>query len=67
MLADGRSLAEVVEIARRVFGFDSVLTKSNAVVQTLVVLKNIKGPWLAEPKAYEIRRVAREVVRGGPA
>lgn len=65
MLAPGRTLAEVVETARRVYGFDSILTKSNAVVQTLVVLKKIKGPWLSEPRAEEIRRVAREIVRDG--
>lgn len=66
MLAEGRTLSEVVEVARRVYGFSTVLEKSNAVVQTLVVLKNIPGPWLDTPKALEIRRVAAEVVRGKP-
>ena len=67
MLAEGRTLAEVLEVSRRVFGpTETILTKSNNFVQTLVVLKNIPGPWLSEPRAEEIRRVAREVVRGVP-
>jgi len=65
VLAEGRTVAEVLETARRVFGEPQSITEKNAgFVQTLVVLKRIPGPWLSEPRAAEIRRVAREVVRG---
>lgn len=65
MLAEGRTLAEVLEVSRRVFGpTETILQRSNNFVQVLAVLKKIPGPWMDEPRALEIRRVANEVVRG---
>lgn len=63
-LAPGRTIGEIVEVGRRVFGFRSITEKNAAFVQCLVVLRNVPGPWLTEPKAEVIRRTAREVVRG---
>ena len=65
MLREGRTLSEVLEVSRRVFGpADTILVKSNNFVQVLCVLRSVPGPWLSEPRALEIRRVANEVVRG---
>lgn len=63
VLREGRTLAEVLEVAARVYGRPATINEKNAgYLQTLVVLRNVPGPWLTEPKAAEIRRAAVEVV-----
>jgi hypothetical protein len=64
MLAEGRSLSEVLEIARRVYGPpENIYAKQDGVYACLGALRG--RPWGDTARA-EIRRVANEVVRGVP-
>ena len=67
MLAPGRTVSEVVEVARRVFGPpENILTKSGNFCLALCALKAIPGKFLSDEMRAEIRRVGAEVVRGVP-
>lgn len=66
MLAEGRTLSEVLETARRVFGPPpNIVAKSGTFCLTLCALKAIPGSFLSDEMRAEIRRVGAEVVRGG--
>jgi len=66
MLAEGRTVAEVYEVARRVFGPpENIVTKSGNFCLCLCALKAIPGKFLPDEMRAEIRRVGAEVVRGG--
>jgi len=61
--APGPTLAQIVEIAERSFGaLTSPLLKSNAVVQTVVVISDIPGPWDQDGTAERVRAAEREVM-----
>lgn len=63
MLAEGRSLSELLEIARRVYGPpENIYATQNGVYACLGALRG--RPWGDTARAAEIRRVANEVVRG---
>jgi len=65
MLAEGRTIAEVLETSRRFWGQPvNVLTKSNNFLLTLCALKGVPGDFLTTEERAEIRRVGAEVVRG---
>lgn len=67
MLAPGRTLAEVLEVSRRVFGPPAnIVAKSGNCCLTLCALKSIPGGFLSDEMRAEIRRVGGEVVRGKP-
>lgn len=67
MLAPGRTVAEVLETSRRVYGPpENILTKSGNFCLTLCALKAIPGKFLSDEMRAEIRRVGAEVVRGVP-
>lgn len=64
MLAPGRTLAEVLEVSRRVFGPPAnIVAKSGNCCLTLCALKSIPGKFLTDEMRAEIRRVGAEVVR----
>jgi len=66
MLAEGRTLAEVLETARRVFGPPpNIVAKSGNFCLALCALKSIPGSFLSDEMRAEIRRVGAEVVRVG--
>jgi len=67
VLAPGRTVAEIYEISRRVFGQpENIVTKSGNFCLCLCALKAIPGGFLTDEMRAEIRRVAGEVVRGKP-
>lgn len=64
-LAPGRTVAEVLETARRVFGQpQNIVEKSGNFCLCLCALKAIPGAFLTDEMRAEIRRVGAEVVRG---
>ena len=66
-LAEGRTIAEVVETSRRFWGEPgSMLIKSNNFCMTLCALKGIPGKFLTDDERLAIKRIAGEVVRGVP-
>ena len=66
MLAPGRTVAEVLETSRRVFGPpENIVAKSGNFCLALCALKTIPGKFLSDEMRAEIRRVGAEVVRGG--
>lgn len=68
MLAEGRTLAEVMETSRRFFG-PPVTTNEKACnyILTLCALRGIPGKFLSDEERLALRRIAGEVVRGVPA
>ncbi len=69
MLRDGRTLRELVAVAEKVYGpLETILQKSNAVVQCLVVLhRDLRDKHSGIVPAGERERIlaaAREVVGG---
>ncbi len=65
MLAEGRTLAEVLETSRRFFGPpENIVAKSGNFCLCLCALKAIPGKFLSDEMRAEIRRVGAEVVRG---
>lgn len=67
MLAEGRTVSEVIETARRVYGNPAnIVAKSGHFCLCLCALKSIPGSFLTDEMRAEIRRVGTEVVRGKP-
>lgn len=68
MLAEGRTIAEVLETSRRFFKpGDSMTERHNAYILTLCALKGIPGEYLSDEDRLALRRIGAEVVRGVPA
>ena len=66
MLREPRTLAEVFETSRRVYGEpENTPARWGNYILTLCALKGIPGDFLSDAKRAEIRRTAVEVVRGG--